>query len=139
MMNNYKNQRTKIWTDGGTPKNSRPFGNGYGSFRIGENGEINSIEFGIPMSNNAAEILTMVYSLRACQDYKVIIFSDSKIAVGWVKKINKLGVSIHGFDFPETMSIEMIDYIKLLSFEISQKNVKAEWRPREQIFKIFGH
>ncbi|MBF9687120.1 hypothetical protein IAI39_11555, partial [Streptococcus pseudopneumoniae] len=79
-----------IWTDGGTSSNVPPFGIGYGSYRIGENGPIIPLNFNTNMSANAAEIFTMANAIQACDNKKIDLYSDSRIGLGWVKKAQSL-------------------------------------------------
>lgn len=127
-------KRIKIYTDGGTSSNIPPFGIGYGSFRIGEDGEINRLDFKCQMSSNAAEIYTMAYAIQECSEKEIDIFSDSRIGLNWVKKAQFLGCTI-----PENISEGMKRAILFLIPIALGKNIKTHWRPREQIFKIFGH
>lgn len=128
------NQRTKIWTDGGTKSNIPPFGSGYGSFRIEETGDIITEDYGIPMSSNAAEIFTMANAIKNCDSNRIELFSDSRIGLKWVKLCQEDSVVI-----PENISEQMKNAIKYLKQSIKGKNVKTSWRPRVQIFAIFGH
>jgi ribonuclease HI len=129
-----QNERIKIWTDGGTKSNIPPFGNGYGSYRIGESGKIVSEDYGIPMSANAAEILTISKALAASSAEKIEVFSDSRIALNWLKKC------ANGDDeIPEKISDGMKSAIKVLSGAAHGRDIHASWRPRFQIFRIFGH
>lgn len=127
-------QKTKIWTDGGTKSNIPPFGDGYGSFRIGENGPIITEDYKIPMSSNAAEILTMAKAIKACNADNIELFSDSRIGLKWVKECQKAF-----FIVPEKISDQMKASIEILRRNIIGKKVHTSWRPRFQIFEIFGH
>lgn len=127
-------ERVKIWTDGGTRSNIPPFGNGYGSYRISENGEIVREDYGIQMSANAAEILTISRALAASSAEKIEVFSDSRIALNWLKKCAKGDTEI-----PEKISDGMKSAIRVLSCAARGRDIKTSWRPRFQIFRIFGH
>jgi hypothetical protein len=126
--------RTQVWTDGGTSSNIPPFGMGYGSYRIGENGEIISLDFSTQMSANAAEILTMALVIEACESPKIDLYSDSRIGLNWVRK-----VQLPAFSVSENISEGMKRSIKRLTTSVQGKNIKPHWRPRVQIFNIFGH
>jgi ribonuclease HI len=127
-------ERTEIWTDGGTKSNIPPFGIGYGSFRIGENGKNVSINFNIQMSCNAAEIFTMVHALNRCESNFITVYSDSRNALRWLKD-SPFG----NLEVKDSYSSGMKDSIVELRKAAKGKNIKAKWRPRAQIFKIFGH
>lgn len=125
---------TKIWTDGGTSSNVPPFGIGYGSFRIGKKGKIFSISFNAQMSCNAAEIYTMVHALAKCKDQNILLFSDSKIALKWLNDAPNRKLEVK-----ENISDEMKKSISLLRENALGRKIKGKWRPRAQIYKIFGH
>lgn len=125
--------RADIWTDGGTKSNKRPFGIGYGSFRIGENGNIIPLVFS-EMSANSAEILTMAKAIEACSSEKINLFSDSRVGLKWLKDAPHCLLEI-----PENISSEMKDSIIILRKACKGKNIKTYWKPRAQIFKIFNH
>lgn len=127
------NSRTKIWTDGGTKSNSPPFGKGYGSFRIGEEGEIKTLYFS-DMSANSAEILIMSKAILESNSDFIDLFSDSRIALNWLKKLSEIRCEV-----PENISDGMKQSIKELRIAVMYKNIKGHWRPRAQIFKIFKH
>lgn len=127
-------KRIKIWTDGGTSSNVPPFGIGYGSYRIGENGPIIPLNFNTNMSANAAEIFTMANAIQACDNKKIDLYSDSRIGLGWVKKAQSLNCIP-----PNEISEGMKRAILFLIPIARGKNINTHWRPREQIFKIFGH
>lgn len=126
--------RIEIWTDGGSRSNIPPFGLGYGSFRIGENGKIISINFNRNMSANAAEIWTMVQALNHENHSNIILYSDSRIALKWLKDSPNPICEIS-----DKVSFEMRESIKFLRVAAKGKEIQAKWRPRAQIFKIFGH
>lgn len=127
-------KRIKIWTDGGTSSNIPPFGIGYGSYRIGENGSIIPLNFNTNMSANAAEIYTMGYAIEACDSKKIDLYSDSRIGLGWVKKAQLLNCTP-----PSEISEGMKRAILFIIPIMRGKSINTHWRPREQIFKIFGH
>jgi ribonuclease HI len=127
--------RTKIWTDGGTSMNKHPFGKGYGSYRIGENGEIVSFDFFENMSANAAEISTMAVALERSGSDFIDLFSDSRVALKWLKDACAEKKS----EIPSEISESMKESIAELRKAAAGKNVHGHWRPRKQIFKIFKH
>lgn len=126
-------KRTDIWTDGGTKSNKRPFGIGYGSFRIGREGEIISLTY-FPMSANAAEILTMAKAIEHSGAESISLYSDSRVGLKWLSDAPH-----RKFEIPENISEEMKGSILYLREHCKGRNVKCHWRPRVQIFKIFGH
>lgn len=131
---NKKTKCIKIWTDGGTSSNIPPFGIGYGSFRIGTKGDIVSLDFERRMSCNAAEIYTMAYALAQCENDCILLYSDSKIGLKWLKD-----APMQLLEVKENISEEMKKSIELLRFHAKGKDIRVKWRPRTQIFKIFGH
>lgn len=125
--------RIKIWTDGGSRSNKPPFGIGYGSYRIGETGEIKSFEFW-PMSANAAEIRIMGQAIKESGEVYINLYSDSRVGLKWVDD------AMHTMNnIPEKISFEMKQSILFLRESCVGKDVKTHWRPRVQIFKIFNH
>lgn len=134
MFESNKKLYTKIWTDGGTSSNVPPFGIGYGSFRIGQRGKIFSINFNTQMSCNAAEIYIMAHALAKCKDQNILLFSDSKIALKW---LNDAPTGV--LEVKESISDEMKKSISLLRENALGRKIKGKWRPRAQIYKIFGH
>jgi ribonuclease HI len=125
---------TRVWTDGGTSSNVPPYGIGYGSFRIGINGKNVAINFNTKMSANAAEIYTMAHALAKCESEFIRIYSDSRVALKWLKDATESQLEIK-----ESISDEMKKAIALLRQNAIGKTIQGKWRPREQIFKIFGH
>lgn len=127
-------KKAKIWTDGGTASNIPPFGEGYGSFRIGEDGKIVTEKFKTNMSANAAEILTMARAVASCEETAIDLYSDSRIGLKWLKLSQN-----NTLDIPDNISEGMKKSIIQLKESVKGKRVKPHWRPRAQIFKIFGH
>jgi ribonuclease HI len=72
--------------DGGTSCNKprKGYGNGYGSYQIND-GEIERLRFGVPMSNNVAEISTLTSAVNALKTdrkrTRLHIYGDSRIAL----------------------------------------------------------
>jgi len=129
-----------ITTDGGNGNNVPPYGLGYGSAKY--SGSFNAFEsfyFGRPMSNNAAEIWTMV---RATQKVvantsgklKIHFISDSQIALKYAKD-----APFGRAKWSNGSSEEMVNAIKELRVLLAGHTVTTEWVPREKIFAIFGH
>ena len=121
-----------IWCDGGSQSNIPPeYGIGYGSYRIGEFGEIVSLDFNKKMSSNAAEIMTAAFAISASQSFNIKIYSDSKTAVSWINRPDKR--------YKDWISQGMKDAIHLLRIAVRGKKIKAFYKPRALIFKIFKH
>lgn len=134
----------KIFTveaDGGNKGNipRLGYGNGYGSYAI-DGGEPIKIEYGVPMSNNVAEI-SIIHS--ALEDIfldfgasHVLVRSDSQTALSWIKRYNKYKDAIK---FP----FENVSYCKaaqsLVSMIKKHKSVEQEWRGRAKSVELFGH
>lgn len=125
--------------DGGTSCNipRLGYGEGYGSYRIGDH-QIVRVKFGRGHSSNSAEIRTLVKALEDLSDsdpkaaFKaVLIRGDSQIALRWVHHHGKI---------KRTPSPEFVEAIGLLH-KITAKfsDLRTEWRSREVSVAIFGH
>ncbi len=126
---------TTIWTDGGNRCNDpRNYGIGYGSFRVGDS-EIVRVEFGEPMSNNAAEIRTICAALESAPELShLLIVSDSQIALKWAKDAPRARI----LPSPK-FSIGMLLAIERIRRVAVGRTIKIKWAPRAEIFAIFGH
>lgn len=135
----------KIEFDGGTPCNipRLGYGIGYGSFRV-NGGEIVRCDHKIPMSANAAEIMTLIEGIRyVCRlepNRNIIaldIWGDSQIAIKWAlgftKKENPAQLSKKSSLEFRNVVHTLRDIIKLFGY------VKATWHPRIMSVKTFGH
>ena len=128
----------KIVFDGGTPCNvpSRGYGEGYGSFTL--NGQRPwRLQFGEPMSANAAEIRTLICAIRVVllvesNPHNVIleITGDSQIALGRCHKGRK----------PPKGSGPFVRACEELLIVCSQfHKVRTKWHKRERSVELFGH
>jgi ribonuclease HI len=132
--------------DGGTPMNSakRGFGEGYGSFCV-NGGKIIKRQFGIPMSNNVAEVSTLILAIRFVQMSLVSqgldantaalhIIGDSTIALNRCHKAPKANWkgTPQNPDFIAACS-ELYQLCRMFH------SVKTEWRGREASVRLFGH
>jgi len=124
--------------DGGSSCNipSRGYGEGYGSFQIG-NQEIQRVKFGKGHSANSAEIRTLVSGLAELSKQvdpakcQVLARGDSKVALKWVSDLRTP---------KETSSKGFLEAIALLRIEVAKfAKVKTQWRGREHSVKLFGH
>jgi ribonuclease HI len=131
----------RICFDGGTSCNvpSR----GYGSYQIADL-EIVRVKFDVPMSNNVAEVSTLVRAIESLPNEpsttRLLIVGDSQIALNWASKAGngipykpprrRLGPHSQEF-FSALMSL----YRVLSGFS----EVKIDWQPRERNVEVFGH
>lgn len=135
----------RIEFDGGTPCNDpkKGFGIGYGSYTI-NGGRPVRVSHGIPCSNNAAEVLTLVSAIHDVRktyeprDIRLLIVGDSQITLNWVRRAtgelkSKKGKKASGSPlFKES--------IRRLSDSLSAfGKIEAKWQPREKSVKTFGH
>jgi ribonuclease HI len=129
--------------DGGTSCNKprKGYGNGYGSYQIND-GKVVRLKFGVPMSNNVAEISTLISAVNSLTaDYKVTrlhIYGDSRIALDWAYRAgNRIAYKPpkHGRHAPEFFNALMSLYEALKGFA----EVKTEWEPRSKNRQVFGH
>lgn len=125
--------------DGGTPCNipRLGFGDGYGSYRIDDR-EIVRLKFGVPMSNNAAEISTLVEAIKKARELgatSLFISGDSQIALAWVDRCTgarKPKKKVSG----TPAFLESINRLSIALFGIS---AQTHWRSRDHSVRIFGH
>lgn len=126
-----------IYTDGGTLCNipAMGYGEGYGSFQI-EGSAIHRLQYGVPMSANAAEITTVAEALAhaARLGYaRVTLISDSQIALKWVKCKKEPKPSTSAAFRAAIQRLRQV----LSSSAFAQ--VQTRWVPRAEIFARFGH
>lgn len=136
--------------DGGTPCNiPGRFGIGYGSYRITiRDGNVthqqNRISHGRPMSNNAAEIFTLIKAIQHVLQIGHIrektalhIRGDSQIAMKWVRGTTRSGK-------PAKMSAGTSEEFQnavqsLRNILKGFARVETEWRGRKHAVSLFGH
>ena len=129
----------KIEFDGGNSCNipRLGYGNGYGSYKVNNNENI-KIEFGIPMSNNVAEIMTLVtaldYVLENFGPSNIFVRGDSKIALNWINKAKNKFIK-----YPEDNPNYSAAAKKLVEVVNKHKVVREEWRGRKVSVELFGH
>lgn len=138
LFSNESQRVVKIEFDGGTPCNipRLGYGIGYGSYRINEE-QIVRVDHGIPMSNNVAEIATLLCALNVVAKrhdpgtIKLNIHGDSKIALSRcitpLKKKKSLDTEYGRICH------------KLISICGQFQNVSIHWRGRQASVKLFGH
>ena len=131
--------------DGGTTCNvpSKGFGEGYGSFKVGDH-PIQRVKFGVGHSANSAEIRTLIEALKYAKQYfdkitlanGVIVYGDSKIALRWLKS--------PGFLLPTAFkgkepTQNFIEAVKLLKEARKGLSTQTQWHHRSESVKLFGH
>lgn len=132
----------RIEFDGGTPCNipSRGYGIGYGSYRI-DREPVVRLNFGIPMSANAAEIRTVTEAVKAAKarfggGLRLDVFGDSQVALKWVnvcagnRKRTNMSKCSPAF-------IDAIDQLSAALFGVQL--VATQWQPRRRSVETFGH
>lgn len=139
-----KSARTiKIIFDGGTSCNipAKGYGNGYGSYKRDDE-PVYRCEFRTPMSANAAEVMTALHAIRAfnleTSDWKaetdLHFQGDSQIALKWIRNYRSKAKP------SQKSSQEFRNVIALIHFELKAfRSVKADWWPRSNSLRIFGH
>lgn len=142
----------RIDFDGGTPCNIPPnYGTGYGSYGFSEYDgsswrtfEPTRVNHGQPMSNNAAEIWTLVVALRDAIDQlepvlaktDLTVRGDSAIVIRkveliWAKQKVVWGKESHPLFISGIAELQKL--IPRFSF------VTAKWHGRENNVQMFGH
>lgn len=143
LFNNLPAKRVKITFDGGNGGNNPRlgYGDGYGSFQISGQG-IQKVNFYEPMSNNAAEILTLIRALKevklkyGTQNVYVSIRGDSQLALGWAKK----AFMRKPMKFGKNVSQRYKESVEELYSVIAPfTDVQCEWIGRKRVFSLFGH
>lgn len=128
--------------DGGTPCNipRLGYGIGYGSYKIGVGRQIVRLNFGRPMSANAAEVWTLVHAIekakKAYLPKRTIlhIHGDSKIALARCHRSKKKH-PLKGRDSDEfRQACE-----KLVTLCEMFHTVETHWRGRARSVMLFGH
>ena len=133
------NQQARvIHFDGGTPCNipSLGYGNGYGSYRI-DDGPVVRVDHNRPMSNNAAEIYTLISALKQIPPGEpLLIIGDSQIALKWVqvatgqRKATKIQNTSPQFQ-------EAVADLTLVLRDF--RSVRVMWKGRDHSVSVFGH
>lgn len=133
----------QICFDGGTASNIPPFGNAYGSFKIGE-GKIVRLDFETNASANCAEMWTGLAALKEAQksihgDYKIHLTGDSQIALLWFDAI----FYKRNRKMSKKVTLAFSDTVRQIT-EFFDQNLRltelvTEWKPRRFSVKLFGH
>lgn len=135
----------RIEFDGGTPCNDpkKGFGIGYGSYALNGGAPIR-LSHGIPCSNNAAEVLTLVSALHYVrktydpEGVRLIVVGDSQITLNWVRRTS--GELKAKKNKKPSGSPLFRDSIKRLSDALHQfGKIEVRWQPRVKSVKTFGH
>ncbi len=133
-------QTVRIEFDGGTSCNvpKLGYGLGYGSYKI-NNEPVVRCDFGIRMSANAAEVLTLCWALRNVPQPErthLLICGDSKVALNRAVPILTKRKKAPA----ETGSNLFRDYCHLLTSLISTfAGAETHWRGRAESVRLFGH
>lgn len=129
--------------DGGTPCNvpAKGYGEGYGSFQIGEGTPPIRMKYGQPMSANCAEIRTATEALKEIARRHglgkwVHIIGDSQIALKWVNAAHSKEV----MKVSKGSSQPFVEAIQDL-YEVASgfEKIITEWQPRHKMVAVFGH
>jgi ribonuclease HI len=134
-----KNETLRIEFDGGSTCNipRLGYGQGYGSYRIGD-GNVQRVKFGECMSANCAEILTLVAAMteaRKTGAKSFLIIGDSMIALKWAnvaagkRKATKIMKTSPGFQQAIVSLYQVASGIQ----------IETKWQPREASLATFGH
>jgi ribonuclease HI len=136
--------RCIVHFDGGTPNNVRSrggFGTGYGSYLV-EGGRVVKVNFATPMSNNEAEVRTLIAAAEAVKltvdpsRTRLCVRGDSQIALGWARKAGQQVPYRPKLGWTPGFGAAVADlYQALKPFGA----VETEWVPRARIVEIFGH
>lgn len=125
--------------DGGTSCNvpALGYGVGYGSYRIDGN-QIVRLDHRLPMSANAAEILTLACALESISvehyQQSIEVIGDSQIALSWLKKPKLLSSPS-----PKTSPEFQVAVRRLQSIAIRFFAIHPIWKARAHSVAIFGH
>lgn len=138
-------RKYKIEFDGGTPCNvpRLGYGIGYGSYRVDE-GPVIRRDHGVPMSANAAEIMTLVEAVRYIgileKERSVIeleIWGDSQIAIKWANGCTPSGKPAKLSKGTSEMFRNSIQTLRDVLRPYGA--VHAHWHRRINSVKTFGH
>lgn len=134
---------TIVRFDGGSPCNDpkKGYGEGYGSYQIGNGTDPVRLKFGQAMSANTAEIRTATSALSSVALSQghgkwVHIIGDSQIALRWIDRAH----SKHPIKVSKGSSEAFIESIEKL-YEAVQgfEKIVTEWQPRHKMVAVFGH
>ncbi len=130
----------RIEFDGGTTCNvpAKGFGTGYGSYKI-ENAPITRLEFDFPMSNNAAEVLTIFFGIMDAKQKgftNLHVIGDSQIALRWV---DVAAGNVKASKGSGSGTREFQKAISLLLRAAPGLRITTEWQPRQHFVDTLGH
>lgn len=134
----------RVEFDGGNDCNipSLGYGLGYGSYRINDE-PVCEVSHGRPMSNNVAEIWTLIVALKELSErwsvstshnFHLKIIGDSKIA------LNRCHHAPNLFYKKKAASPDFIDACGCLREVLARfHSFETRWQPREASVATFGH
>ncbi len=133
-------ETTRIEFDGGTTCNvpAKGFGTGYGSYQI-NNDPIVKLEFDCPMSNNAAEVLTIFFAIVEAKKrgfHNLYVVGDSQIALRWVD------VGAGNVKASKGSGSGTREFQKAITFLLRATHgmkIQTQWQPRLHSVATFGH
>jgi ribonuclease HI len=134
-----ESETVRVEFDGGSTCNipRLGYGQGYGSYRIGD-GKVQRLQFQECMSANCAEILTLVAAVEFAKKSgakKFLIVGDSQIALKWAnvacgnRKATKTRNTSEGFQRAIVLLYQVARGLR----------IETKWQPREVSFVTFGH
>jgi ribonuclease HI len=116
------------------------YGIGYGSYLL--NGKVVRVNFARPMSNNEAEVRTLIAAVEAVKVIsdpvrtRLCVYGDSQIALKWATKAGTKVFYRPNPSWSPGFTAALSDlYVSLRPFAV----VMTEWQPRERSVEIFGH
>lgn len=131
----------RIEFDGGNHcNNPKSYGVGYGSYRLNQDGVnlgIHRVNHGKPMSNNAAETLTLVSAIEHVKrlapypdKISLLIVGDSQIVLNVVRS-GRVGKKVSELyrDAVAVLRHALKDFVQ----------VRTEWKARAHAVSLFGH
>ncbi len=133
----------RIEFDGGNGCNNptKGYGEGYGSFCF-NTGPVLRVRHGRPMSNNAAELWTLVSAVEylsnnwSPRDLRLLIVGDSQIALSWANRAHQRVMKCAS----KGSSEEMLSSISRLRELLPHfQSVTTQWQPRVKSVRTFGH
>jgi ribonuclease HI len=135
--------KVRIEFDGGNGCNipRLGYGNGYGSYRFNGSEPVR-VEFGRPMSNNAAELWTLAEAVGVLRNLfqaghlNILLVGDSQIALAWARKAHLRVSKEPSKKSSEEMRLAISRLRELLPAFAS---VSTLWQPRAMSVATFGH